>query len=81
MDCQIFLEQREVCLVSVENCSSESAAMASHMYIPKHIYRDKKEIARALVNKESGFSLAESLPGKKRRLSSSYWAPLSSQGM
>ena len=29
----------------------------------------------------AGFSLAESLPGKKSRLSSSYWALLSVQGM
>lgn len=44
-------------------------------------YREEKESESSNEQGVHGFSLAESLPGKKRSLSSSYWAPLSSQGM
>ena len=44
----------------------------------KHFFREKK-VGRALVNRVHGFSLVESLLGKKRRLHSSCWTLLSSQ--
>ena len=43
-----------------------------------HLYRREKELGRATVNKESK---AESLPGKKRSLSSFFGALLSSWGV
>ena len=47
----------------------------------EHIYRGEKEVGRAIVNRVHGFSLAESSPGRKRSLSFSCCALLSSQGM
>lgn len=46
------------------------------------LYRGGREtgIGRAMVNQVCGVSLCESLPGKKRGLSSC-WALLSSQGL
>jgi hypothetical protein len=46
----------------------------------KHFYREEKEAGRVITNKVHGCSLAESLPGKKRRCSPSCWAWLTSQG-
>ena len=46
----------------------------------ERFYRGENEVGRALVNRVYGFSLAQSLPGKKS-LSSSCAALLSSQGV
>ena len=57
------------------------------MHVPKRqgkkdafIGREEKEVGKAIVNRVHGFSLAESLPGKKSRLSSC-WVQLPLQGM
>lgn len=46
----------------------------------EHFYRGGKKVERAIVNIVRGFSLSESLPGKKN-LPSSYWVLLSSHDM
>ena len=46
----------------------------------ERFFRGEKEVRRALVNRVHGYLLVKSLSGKKRSLSSSCWALLSSQG-
>ena len=84
---QIFLQQSWVYLGSAENCRSGSATMVSHMQIPSQQGKENPFIDRKgswegySKQRVHGFSLAESLSGKKRSLSSSCWALLSSQSM
>lgn len=85
-DCQIFLQWRCIYLRSVENCNSESAAMASHMEAPtqqekENIFiRGKGSLEGNHKQGTQGFSYTESFPGKKG-LSSSCWACLLPQGV
>ena len=60
--------------------------MVSHVQVPlmpmegDHFYRGEKEVVRAIVNKESmAFQWLRSC--QERSLSSSCWAPFSSQGL
>ena len=74
-DCQIFLQQRWAYWGSAENCNLRSATIA----VPLGQRKENTFLERrALVNRVHGFSLVESLLGKKRRLYSSCWTLLSS---
>ena len=82
IDSQIFPQQWGIYAGSAENCNSGSATWQDTCVFPQGkgrstLYRGKEEVQRALVNKESVVSLAESLPGKKMSLSSPSWALLS----
>ena len=72
--CQIFLQQRWAYWGSAENCNLRSATIA----VPLGQRKENTFLERrALVNRVHGFSLVESLLGKKRRLYSSCWTLLS----
>ena len=55
-----------------------SLRQAPHGKGRRTFYTEEKEVERALVDRVRGFSLAESLPGKRRSISSSCWVLLSS---
>ena len=71
---------------SAENCILGSATM-SQMQLPtwqeENAFRERKKKSWEDCSKQRvlSFSLAESLPGKKSRLSSSCWVLLLSQGV
>ena len=48
-DCQIFIQQKWICLGSVENCNSRCATMESLMQVPaKQVKNTFKEVKRKL---------------------------------
>ena len=61
--------------------------MVNHVQVPAQQEKEntfterKKGAGRAIINRVHDSSLAESLPGKKSRVSPSCWALLLSQGM
>ena len=74
MGSQIFPQWRWVYLGSTENCNSESTTMLCLVQVP--IDQRAENIFTELETKNwgvHGFSLTESLTGKKRSLSSSCW--------
>ena len=78
-DYHLFLQQRWVYLGSAENCSSGSTTMVSHMQVSAHqgkanVFMEGKRMLEGNSKlRAHDFLLAESLPGKKGSLSSSWW--------
>ena len=72
IDCQIFLHQRWVYTSSAENCNSGFATVVRHKVLSwqgdENIYRKEMEGGRDSKQGIHGFSLTESLPGKKNSL-------------
>ena len=57
---------------STENCNSSSSTMVNHVQIPKQQKKNNNFIERKRnISRVHGFSLADSLPGMKKSLSSS----------
>lgn len=86
IDCQIFLKQRWVYLGLAENCNLRFITMSLIKVLTYKgrrtlLQRGKGSLEDYSKQRVQGFSLAESLLGKKRDLSSSCWALLSLQHM
>ena len=83
-DCQSLLQQKEG---FIQDQQRNATGSLQPVKVPKQQGKEdafiegKRKLGGLSKQRVPGFSLAESLPGKKRRLSFSCWALLSSQGM